>query len=234
MKIKLFLIHSLLITLFFNCSKKDETSNISIQVSISDSLNIESIDGRLLLMLSTNDEDEPRFQIKEGVKSQIIFGVNVNQLKSGQKVSFDNHVFGYPIENLSLLKPGTYYVQALLHVYETFNLANGKTVKLPMDNGEGQQWNKSPGNIYSNPTKVQINVSDNKEIHIVMSEIISEIEEPKDTDWIKHIKFKSEKLSEFWGRDMYLGAHVLLPKGFFMAIFLQILVVSELYLQIQI
>ncbi|MBT8321558.1 MAG: hypothetical protein KJO90_07810, partial [Eudoraea sp.] len=38
--------------------------------------------------------------------------------------------------------------------------------------------------------------------------------EPEDTEWIKHIKIKSEKLSEFWGRDMYLGAHVLLPKGF--------------------
>ncbi len=47
-----------------------------------------------------------------------------------------------------------------------------------------------------------------------MDQVIPPIEEPKDTEWIKHIKIKSEKLSEFWGRDMYLGAHVLLPKGF--------------------
>ena len=51
-------------------------------------------------------------------------------------------------------------------------------------------------------------------IQINLDQIIPAIEEPEDTEWIKHIKFKSEKLSKFWGRDMYLGAHVLLPKGF--------------------
>jgi len=47
-----------------------------------------------------------------------------------------------------------------------------------------------------------------------MDQIIPEIKAPEDTEWIKHIQIKSEKLSEFWGRDMYLGAHILLPKGF--------------------
>jgi hypothetical protein len=37
---------------------------------------------------------------------------------------------------------------------------------------------------------------------------------PADTEFVKHIKIKSELLSKFWGRDMYLGAHILLPKGF--------------------
>ena len=32
--------------------------------------------------------------------------------------------------------------------------------------------------------------------------------------WLKYIRFRSEKLSKFWGRDMYLGAWVLLPDGF--------------------
>ena len=32
--------------------------------------------------------------------------------------------------------------------------------------------------------------------------------------YVKHIKIKSELLSKFWGRDMHLGAHVLLPEGF--------------------
>ncbi|MFO7857719.1 MAG: alpha/beta hydrolase-fold protein [Ectothiorhodospiraceae bacterium] len=31
---------------------------------------------------------------------------------------------------------------------------------------------------------------------------------------MKHIRMKSELLSEFWGRPTYLGAHVLLPEGF--------------------
>ena len=47
-----------------------------------------------------------------------------------------------------------------------------------------------------------------------MDQVIPPIEGPADTKYIKHIKIKSKLLSEFWGRDMYLGAHVLLPKGF--------------------
>jgi hypothetical protein len=32
--------------------------------------------------------------------------------------------------------------------------------------------------------------------------------------WLKYMRFKSAKLSAFWGRDMYLGAWILLPDGF--------------------
>jgi Putative esterase len=37
---------------------------------------------------------------------------------------------------------------------------------------------------------------------------------PKDSKYIKHISIQSKLLTEFWGRPMYLGAHVLLPEGF--------------------
>jgi hypothetical protein len=42
-------------------------------------------------------------------------------------------------------------VQAVLNKYETFHRADGKTVKLHMDQGEGQHWNISPGNLISKP-----------------------------------------------------------------------------------
>ena len=32
--------------------------------------------------------------------------------------------------------------------------------------------------------------------------------------WLKYMRFRSEALSRFWGREMYLGAWVLLPDGF--------------------
>ena len=38
-------------------------------------------------------------------------------------------------------------------------------------------------------------------------------EPPADTKYVKHERIRSERLSKFWGRDMYLGAHVLLPEG---------------------
>ena len=53
-------------------------------------------------------------------------------------------------------RPGKYRIQALLHKYETFHRGDGHVVKLPMDRGEGQQWNKAPGNLYSTPQEITI------------------------------------------------------------------------------
>lgn len=202
-------IYLLLLLTVGGCTPSDE--NISVSVSFNSSLEPETKDGRLLLMFSTDESNEPRFQINDGPGTQLIFGKNVDGMQPGDQVAFDDNAFGYPIEQLSNLKPGEYWVQVLLHTYETFELSTGHTVKLPMDNGEGQQWNRSPGNLYSTPQKVTI--APGAKIDIVMDQKIAPIEEPEDTEWIKHIKLKSDLLSEFWGRDMYLGAHVLLPKG---------------------
>ncbi|WP_432411062.1 alpha/beta hydrolase-fold protein [Rasiella sp. SM2506] len=200
---------------FFSCVEKHtETSAVTITVQLSEDLDVENVDGRLLLMLSNNEEAEPRFQIEDGLKTQLIFGKNVEGLQPGDKVTFTEEDFGFPFESLTDIPKGDYNVQALLHVYETFNLSTGHTVKLPMDNGEGQQWNKSPGNLYNLPVKVTLNTTSEISEVITLDKIIPPIEEAADTEWIKHIKMKSEKLSEFYGRDMYVGAHILLPKGF--------------------
>lgn len=199
--------------LFISCEKKT-TSKYSINVSFTSEISPGKKDGRLLLMLSTDDSNEPRFQINDGLSTQLIFGVNVDGMTPGESINFDETVFGYPYPSLADVPPGEYNVQALLHVYETFNLSTGHTVKLPMDNGEGQQWNRSPGNLYSKPYKITVGSNGVENISVVMDQEIPPIPEPEDTEWIKHIKMKSEKLSAFYGRDMYLGAHILLPKDF--------------------
>jgi hypothetical protein len=165
-------------------------------------------------MFSNDTTAEPRFQIGASLNTQLIFGMNVDGMQPGTATAFDSEALGFPYETLSEIPPGDYQVQALLHTYETFNLSSGHTVKLPMDNGEGQQWNRSPGNLYSKPISVTINENGVTGLELVMDQIIPPIPEPEDTPWIKHIKIRSERLSEFWGRDMYLGAHILLPKGF--------------------
>ncbi|MGB5382581.1 MAG: alpha/beta hydrolase-fold protein [Lutimonas sp.] len=205
----------LIFTVLIACKNEhNSVSNTSIRISVDPSISQENLQGRLLLMFSNNDEKEPRFQINDGLQTQLIFGMNVENLNSSKSQLFDQEEFGYPISNLKDIKPGTYYVQALLHVYEDFKLSSGHIVKLPMDNGEGQKWNLSPGNFYSTPMKIEISNEGIKELQIVMTKKIEPIEEPKDTEWIKHVKMKSQKLSSFWGRDIFLGAHVLLPKGF--------------------
>jgi hypothetical protein len=172
-----------------------------------------ALDGRLILILSKDDDDEPRFQVRPGIRAVQIFGVNVDGMSPGQDIILDESVFGYPHDSLAELPAGEYFVQALLHKYDTFTLSNGKTVKLPMDQGEGQQWAESPGNIYSEPRMLQVGPASTP-IRIIMDKVIEPVEPPADTDYIKHVKIKSTMLSEFWGRDMYLGAHVLLPAGY--------------------
>ena len=196
------------------CRAQEQKSNFAINVSFSPAASADAKDGRLLLMLSNNDEKEPRFQINDGLKTQLVFGMNVDGMSAGDQQTFDASVFGFPYPSLAAVPHGEYWVQALLHVYETFNLATGHTVKLPMDNGEGQKWPSSPGNLYSTPFKISITEAGVSGVQVVMDQVIPPIEEAKDTEWIKHITMKSEKLSKFWGRDIYLGAHVLLPKGF--------------------
>ncbi len=188
--------------------------SLQFAVTLPKDTTAEPLDGRLLLLISDNQDAEPRFQISDGPDTQMVFGIDVDGLKAGEEVIISDTIFGYPFKSIREIPPGEYYVQALLHKYETFNLSNGHTVKLPMDQGEGQQWNRSPGNLYSAPKKVTINPERQEKISIELNREIPPIAEPEDTKYIKHIKIKSELLSEFWGRPMYLGAHVLLPEGF--------------------
>ena len=166
------------------------------------------------MMVSTNDLDEPRFQVNNYPETQLIFGKNVDDLQPGQDVTFDEHVSGYPLDNIGEIPSGEYWVQVLLHRYETFNRSDGHTVKLPMDRGEGQKWNKAPGNLFSTPKKVEIDRGTDSVINIKLDQEIPPFEEPVDTRYIKHIRIKSKLLSGFWGRPMYLGAVVLLPEGY--------------------
>ncbi len=174
----------------------------------------DAIDGRVLLLLSTNNEKEPRFQISEDLSTQQVFGVDVDGLQPGQNAVVDASAVGYPRRNLSDVPPGEYWVQALLHRYETFHRADGHSVKLPMDRGEGQQWSRAPGNLYSTPQKIKVDLNASSTIKISLDQIIPPIKPPKDTKYVKHIRIQSERLTKFWGRPMYLGAHVLLPEGF--------------------
>ena len=201
-----------LLFLFFDHYKTDNNNKIKFEIDYSDKFQENGFDGRVLLMISNNNYSEPRFQINDNHNTQMIFGVDVNSWNSNEKIIIDAEAFGYPIESINDIKEGEYYVQALLHKYETFNLSTGYTVKLPMDQGEGQKWNISPKNLYSTPKKIKIKKS--KTINITLENEIPPIEPAKDTEYIKHIKIKSEMLSKFWGRDMYLQANVLVPHEF--------------------
>ena len=193
--------------------RAQEGAGFRFSVSFSKEMSGEPLDGRILLILSTDGTAEPRMQVNGTPKTQQIFGVDVDGMKPGQTVMVDDGAYGYPIRHMHDFPAGEYFVQAVLHKYETFHRADGYTVKLPMDRGEGQHWNLAPGNLYSKPQKIRLGKA-GEPVSIVLEQAIAAIPEPKDTQYIRHIKIQSELLSKFWGRPMYLSANILLPEGF--------------------
>ena len=189
--------------------------------------------GHVLLLISNNDNKEPRFQISfMTAESQQVFGVDVDALAPGAPAVFDTTTLGYPAESLNDIPTGDYWVQGLLNIYDTFHLGDGRILKLPPDMGEGQHWQVKPGNLYSKPVKMHIDAKSGPTMRILLTEKIPALEdEIKDVDsvvgwsaandqhaivdnkWEKHIRIQSDLLTKFWGRPTYLGAVVLLPDG---------------------
>jgi hypothetical protein len=186
----------------------------TFSVTFPTSQSTKPLDGRVLLILAKTDKPEPRSQVSDAVETAQLFGVDVNAIKPGQAATVDASAFGYPKRSLKDLASGDYYVQAVLHKYETFKRSDGHTVKLPMDRGEGQNWRTAPGNLFSKPQKITIKAGAKQSFAVVMDQVNPAIPEPKDTKFVKHIKIQSKRLTEFWGRPMFIGAHVLLPAGF--------------------
>ena len=184
----------------------------SFTITFPKEVSAQSLDGRLLLCLSTDPSDEPRNQIDDTMRSQIVFGLNVDGWQPGQPAVVDATAWGYPIRSLKDVPPGQYTVQAVLNKYETFHRSDGKTVKLHPDQGEGQRWNISPGNLISKPMKVT--VKPGASISIALTEVIPPIPTPADTKYIRHIRIQSAALTKFWGRSMFISAIVLVPEGF--------------------
>ena len=190
------------------------SAQLRFGISFPDEHSRTPLDGRLLLLISTDDKAEPRFQITAGADTQLVFGIDVDGLAPGAEAVIDASAFGYPLRSLAELPRGEYFVQALLHRYETFHRADGHVVKLPMDRGEGQQWNSAPGNLISAPRRIVLDPAKAETVRLVLDREIPLITPPKDTKYIRHEKIRSELLTKFWGRPMSVGACLLLPEGF--------------------
>ena len=161
------------------------TEPLTFEISFSETLSSEALDGRVLLVLSDDDEREPRFQIGNGPDSQQIFGVDADALAPGHGGGHRrSRVFGYPVDSLADVPAGEYWVQAVLNRYETFHLGDGRVLKLPPDKGEGQHWERKPGNFYSDAA-VKIAIDPSRAVarsEIVMDQEIPPIEPPEDTE----------------------------------------------------
>ncbi|MGA9058729.1 MAG: alpha/beta hydrolase-fold protein [Terriglobia bacterium] len=193
---------------------KTPVSDLRFKVSFPASTHAQPITGRVFVMISNREKPEPRLQVGFWGDTAPLFGADVVQLKPGDAAWINGTTLGYPPTSLADIPAGDYYVQALINVYTECHRSDGHTLWVHLDQWEGQQFNRSPGNLYSEVAKVHLDPAAGYEVNLSLTKAIPPVEVPKDTEWVKHIKIQSDLLTKFWGQPIYLGATVLLPKGY--------------------
>lgn len=195
-------------------SSHTAAADARFEVSYQAGLDGGPITGRVLVVISNDIKSEPRLQAGSYNGSAPFFGLDVRALRPGENAVIDPSVPGYPIDSLNQLPAGEYYVQAILNVYTQVRRKDGHVIWVHMDQWEGQKWNRSPGNLVSDVQRVRLDPAAGFNVKLNLTRKLPPVEIPPDTDWVKRVKFQSKMLSEFWGHPIYLGATLLLPRGY--------------------
>jgi hypothetical protein len=194
-----------------------EIANLGLEVPIV---------GRAYVILTSDGETEPREQV--GVRGVPFWGMEVRDFAGGSEVTLvpgEDDVIGHPLGDFSAVPPGDYTVQAFLNVFTTFNRSDGHTVEMHLNSGAGQDPWEAPGNAKSEPQQVRIDAGGGT-IELAINQVIpptnpvpeggslQQGNPPDRGDFVRFVKIRSDALSTFWGRDMYIGANVLLPTDY--------------------
>jgi hypothetical protein len=199
-------------------SAAQEISSLGLEVPVT---------GRAYVILAREDEREPREQV--GVRGVPFWGMEVRGMAGGDEVTFvsgGEGVIGHPLADLSSVPSGDYRVQAFLNVFTTFHRSDGHVVEMHLNSGAGQSPWRAPGNAMSAPQEVSLDGRGGRPIRLILDQVIPPIDPvpeggslqqgnpPDRGDLVRFVKIRSEALSTFWGRDMYIGANILLPTDY--------------------
>ncbi len=187
-------------------------STTQFQIVVPAEVRAEPVTGRVYVMIARTDVREPRLQI--GRTGEPFFGRDVERLRPGEAAIIDGSDLGWPARSLGDIPPGEYYVQGFVNIYSAFRRADGHVLWMHDDQWEGQHFNRSPGNLYSDVRRVRLDAEEGYNIRLVANNVIPPIEIPENTEWVERFRFESPMLTQFWGRPIYLGATVLLPRNY--------------------
>ncbi len=188
-------------------------AQLRFEVVVPRAVRAEPVTGRVFVFVSRDSTPEPRLDAG-GMVSVPFWGADIDQVAADAPAILDGHAVGYPLLHLGQLAPGDYYVQAIISVYTRFARADGHTIWAHMDEWEGQQFNTAPGTLVSDVRRVHVDPSATTPIRIDISHVLPPVEMPADTRYVKRIRIQSAILTKWWGHPMYLGAVVLLPRGY--------------------
>ncbi len=203
----------LLLAFAVHAQSRSSSPDAVFEVSFGRALHSEPVTGRAFIAITRDEKPEPRLQVGF-LPGSPFFGVDVSALRPGEPAQITRNAAGFPFRTLDSLPSGDYWIQAFLTVYTEFKRSDGHTVWLHNDQWEGQLFNDAPGTLVSEPQKVHLDVHKGFRIRLELSRALPPVEVPPDDQYVKFEKIQSKLLTAFWGRPMYLGAVVLLPKGY--------------------
>ena len=205
--------HCAALTLLFLCNAASAAAQ-RVEITLGSAAASAAATGRVYVFFARDSAREPRQLGGSYGASVPFFGADVEAMKPGASTMIDAKTLGFPYESLAQVPAGEYYVQALMSVYTKFSRADGHVIWVHNDQWEGQSFNTSPGNLVSDVQRVKFDPKSRTPIKLTLTRALPAVQVPADTRWVKRIRIKSEMLSKFWGQPMYIGATVLLPRGF--------------------
>ena len=183
-----------------------------IEITIAKGTRADSTTGMAYVALSRDNKRSPIEQAS--ATGSPLFSTYVEDARPGTPIVIGPAERGHPVTSLKDIPAGEYWIQPFVNVYTRFQRADGKTVWLHMDQWEGQDWKRSPGNLYGEPARVTFDPGSKTPVRLVVDKVIPPIQPPADTARVKRIKIESKLLSKWWGHPIHLGATVLLPKDY--------------------
>jgi hypothetical protein len=185
-------------------------ARVKFEIRVPASVRNEPLTGRVYAIISSDSSRDPRSQV--GRVGTPLFGRDVERLAPGAAAVIDGTTLGTPVFDMADVPAGDYWIQPFVNVYSEFKRSDGHVVWMHDDQWEGQNWARSPGNIYGAPQRVHFDPKVNAVVQLVADKVIPPIQVPTDNEYVRRFKFQSPSLTKFWGRPIYLGATVLLPR----------------------
>jgi hypothetical protein len=170
---------------------------LQFEVSLATNLASSPQSGRLLVLLCTKEDPQPRFQLgNAGKDAPYVFGMDTTNLSPSNSWVVDEHSAAFPVASLQDLPEGDYFAQTIL-----------------MCNPDNRMPH-APGNFFSQSIKLHLSGKSSVTNVLTLDHRLPDEVIPPDTDLVKYLKFPSPLLSRFHGRPMFLRVGIILPRDY--------------------
>ena len=173
-----------------------QAPGFQIEVTLDDALPPQTA-GRLLVVLAPAGGAEPRRWIgRTGRRAAPTLGLDVPAIAPGETVVVDGTAAVFPHARVTAISPGEYMAQAVL--------ATNRDLRSP----------SAPGTLYSDPAPVTLGRGRGGVVRLTLTRKVPDETLPDDEGQLRFLRIRSDLLSAFHGRPIYLRAGVILPRGF--------------------